>query len=191
MITLLAAILVLVWARLRGIERRALGLVVPERWPPQLVAAIVAGGALKLAMKAVVMPLLGAPIHNRAYSDLIGNTALLPVMLFIVIFGAGFGEELLWRGFLFERLRRWWGASGAATMAIVAVTSVLFGLAHLVEQGVPGAQQATITGLVFGAVYARTGSLFVPMIAHAAFDVVAVAILYFDLEEAVARSVFG
>ena len=36
------------------------------------------GVALKLAMKAMVMPLLGAPAVNEAFRFLAGNRALLP-----------------------------------------------------------------------------------------------------------------
>ncbi|TMA33009.1 MAG: CPBP family intramembrane metalloprotease, partial [Deltaproteobacteria bacterium] len=55
-------------------------------------------------MKAVVMPLFGAPAINPAYHYLAGNTAALPGMILAVIFGAGFGEEIFFRGYLFERL---------------------------------------------------------------------------------------
>lgn len=43
---------------------------------------------------------------------------------------AGFGEETVNRGYLFERGRRLLGEGPAATATIVAVTSLLFGLAH-------------------------------------------------------------
>jgi membrane protease YdiL (CAAX protease family) len=58
-------------------------------------------------------------------------------------------------------------------------------------QVLAGVQQATIVGLVFGAVFARTGSLFMLMIAHAAFDLTALAMIYWDVEPAVARYFFG
>ncbi len=46
------------------------------------------------------------------------------------------------------------------------------------------------TGLTFGAIFAITGQIWVPMIAHHAFDVTAVAIIYWDVESAVAHLVF-
>jgi membrane protease YdiL (CAAX protease family) len=75
-------------------------------------------------------------------------------------------------------------------MAIVVVTAVLFGAAHYAVQGVPGVQQATIVGLVFGAVFAATGEIWMLMIAHAAFDLAALAMIYWGLEYRVAHLVF-
>jgi membrane protease YdiL (CAAX protease family) len=58
------------------------------------------------------------------------------------------------------------------------------------DQGLAGAQQATITGLVFGTVFALTGRIWMLMSAHAAFDLTAVAIIYMNLESAVAHMIF-
>jgi membrane protease YdiL (CAAX protease family) len=65
----------------------------------------------------------------------------------------------------------------------IAITSRPAELAHLWDQGVPGAAQATITGLVFGTVYPRIGAIWPVMVAHAAFDVTAVLMIYWNLEE--------
>jgi len=74
-----------------------------------------------------------------------------------------------------------------AKAVIVLLTAGLFGLAHQADQGVAGMQQATITGLVFGTAFALTGRIWPVMIAHAAFDVTAVALIYWRLEAAVAH----
>jgi membrane protease YdiL (CAAX protease family) len=66
----------------------------------------------------------------------------------------------------------------------------LFGSIHYPEQGLAGAEQATVPGLVFGAVFAATGRLWPVMMAHAMYDITAVVMIYFDLEATVARLVF-
>jgi membrane protease YdiL (CAAX protease family) len=66
----------------------------------------------------------------------------------------------------------------------------LFGLAHYADQGLSGVQQATIVGIVFAAVFAVTRNLWPLIVAHAAFDVTAVFIIYRDLESYVAHLVF-
>jgi membrane protease YdiL (CAAX protease family) len=68
--------------------------------------------------------------------------------------------------------------------------SVIFAALHYFEQGLAGAQQATITGLVFGTIFAVTGRIWMLMVAHAAFDLTALAIIYWNLESAVAHFVF-
>ncbi|TMB73090.1 MAG: CPBP family intramembrane metalloprotease [Chloroflexi bacterium] len=40
------------------------------------------------------------------------------------------GEEIFWRGFLFERLGALFGSTAGARIAIVAITSIAFALAH-------------------------------------------------------------
>jgi membrane protease YdiL (CAAX protease family) len=106
-------------------------------------------------------------------------------VLLAVIVSAGFGEELVWRGFLFNRLGSWWGRGAFATGAAVTVSAILFAAAHWQDQGLPGAEQALVTGLVFGAIFARTRSLAFVMIAHASFDLVAVGMIYAGWEERV------
>jgi membrane protease YdiL (CAAX protease family) len=186
----LSAVLVLVWARLSRTTWREIGFVRPKSWIATLTVGIVLGIAFKVAMKAIVMPLLAAPPINPAYHFLTGNTAALPWMLFVVIVSAGFGEETVFRGWMFERFGKIFGPGVWAKTLMVLLTSALFGLAHYADQGLAGAEQATITGLVFGTIFAVTGGIFLPMIAHAAFDLAALAIIYWDLESAVAHFIF-
>ena len=185
-----SALLVLLWRSLSRTPWSELGFARPGSWPRTIVLGVVIGAAFKLLMKSVVMPLLGADPVNQAYHDLAGNRAAIPGFLFALLVGAGFGEETLFRGYLFERLRRLMGRSVGASVATVAITSALFAAAHLPNQGVPGAEQAAVTGLAFGAIYAVTGGLPFVMIAHAAFDLTAYAIIYWDLETTVAHWVF-
>jgi membrane protease YdiL (CAAX protease family) len=66
----------------------------------------------------------------------------------------------------------------------------LFALRHLSDQGLAGVQQAVITGLVFGTIFAVTGRLWMLIFAHAAFDLTALAIIYLNLESDLAHLVF-
>ena len=70
------------------------------------------------------------------------------------------------------------------------LTAAWFALAHYPEQGLPGVEQALITGLVFGTIFAITGRILLPMVAHAAFDLTALAIIYWNLESKVAHLIF-
>jgi membrane protease YdiL (CAAX protease family) len=66
----------------------------------------------------------------------------------------------------------------------------LFALAHYPDQGLPGAEQATMTGLALGGLYAWRKEIWLPMIVHAAYDLAAILFIYMGWEEAVARLVF-
>jgi membrane protease YdiL (CAAX protease family) len=186
----LSALLVLAWVQASETPWADIGFVRPKSWPRTVAIGIVFGALFKLVMKAVVMPLLGAPAVNAPYHYLAGNTAALPVILLAVIVVAGFGEETVYRGFLFERLGKLLGTSTRAKIAIVLITTALFASGHWRDQGLPGVEQAVFTGLVFGGIYARWGQLFMLMVAHAAFDVVAIALIYWNLESPVAHLLF-
>ena len=162
----------------------------PQSWTRTLIVGIVFGVAFKFLMKAVVMPLLGAPPINQAYHFLAGNTAALPEMLFVLIVNAGVGEEIFFRGWMFERLGKLFGSAVWAKTFIVLITSALFALAHYTVQGFPGVEQALVTGLVYGTIFAITGRIFMVMIAHAAFDVTALAMIYWNFETNVAHLIF-
>jgi membrane protease YdiL (CAAX protease family) len=181
---------VLAWVQASETPWQDIGFVRPKSWLRTVAIGLLFGALFKLVMKAVVMPLLGAPPVNAPYHYIAGNAAALPYILFAVIIGAGFGEETVFRGFLFERLGKLLGTDWRAKMAIVVITTALFASAHYPDQGTPGVEQAVFAGLVFGGIYARTGELFMLMVAHAAFDVMAVALIYWNLELPVAHLFF-
>jgi membrane protease YdiL (CAAX protease family) len=186
----LSAVLVLLWASRSRTPWREIGFVRPKSWIRTVAIGIALGIALKLLMKTVVMPLLGAPPINQAYHYLAGNRAALPGAIFTMIVIAGFGEETVFRGYMFERLGKLFGSGVWAKTLIVLLTSGLFGVAHYREQGLAGAEQGAIMGLVYGTIFALTGSIWMPMVVHAAFDLAAVAIIYWSLESNVAHFFF-
>jgi uncharacterized protein len=186
----LGGLLVLLWAWRSHTPWRDIGYVRPRSWIGSLAVGVVFGCVFKLLMKAIVMPLLGAPEINSAYHYVIGNRAALPGLVFTMIVGAGFGEETIFRGYLFERLGKLFGTGASAKVLIVLLTSAVFALGHYANLGLPGVEQAMITGLVFGTIFAITGRIWMVMCAHAAFDLAAVAIIYWNLETAVAHLIF-
>ena len=186
----LSAILILVWAQWSRTPWREIGYARPRSWAVTLAAGIAFGVAFKFLMKAIVMPLLGAPPINPTFHYLAGNRAALPAAIYVMIVMAGFGEETIFRGFMFERFGKLFGSALWARTLTVILTSVWFGLAHYSLQGLPGVEQATIVGLVYGTIFAITGRIWMLMCAHAAFDLTALAIIYWNLESEVAHFVF-
>lgn len=186
----LNALLLPLWVAITRTPWRAFGFVRPKSLARTIVVGVLLGVGLKLFLKSVVLPLFGAPPINAAYHHLQGNSAALPGMLFDVIVGAGFGEEAIFRAFWFERLGTFLGRGRGPRIATVLITSAWFGFLHVFGQGVAGAEQALVTGLVFGTIFAITGEIWLPMIAHATFDVIAVLIIYAGLETRVAHWFF-
>ena len=123
------AILVLLWARATRTPWRDLGFVRPDSWARTIAAGVIFGVLFKIVMKAIVMPLFGVEPANPAFQYLIGNTAALPGILWTVIVGAGFAEEVVFRGFLFERFGKLIGTAPVAKIVTVVVTAALFAAA--------------------------------------------------------------
>jgi len=77
---------------------------------------------------------------------------------------AGIVEEVVYRGFVIWYLSQYMPVWGA-----VVVSSVAFGLGHS-YQGASGALRTGLVGLAFGVLYVMTGSIWLPIIAHALLD---------------------
>lgn len=80
---------------------------------------------------------------------------------------AGICEEVLYRGFLPAYLM--YIFPGVPFVLAIVIAAVLFGIGHIYQK-VTGVLGTGVMGLLFGFLYFFTGSLFLPMIVHALFD---------------------
>lgn len=183
------AILVLIWRWRSRTPWRDIGYAKPGSWSRTVAIGILFGIGLKFLMKALVMPLFGANPVNQAYHFLAGNSAMLPAAIWAMII-AGFSEETVFRGYMFERLKKLAGTKKVTRVLIVIFTSLVFGLGHYSNQGVTGVEQAFIVGLVFGTIVELTGKIWTVMIAHAAFNLTALVMIYWDVETYIAHLIF-
>lgn len=85
---------------------------------------------------------------------------------------AGIVEEIVYRGFVL-----WYLVQFMPLWAAVIVSSLAFGLGHS-YQGANGATRAGLVGLAFAVFYVGTGSIWLPIVAHAALDLLQGAALY-------------
>ena len=185
----LGALLIMLWVWLSATTWREIGYVKPKSWARTVALGTLLGIGFKILMKAVVMPLLVADPVNHTYHFLTGDAfASLGFAIYLVI-GGGWAEETVFRGYLFERLGRLVGTGTLAKVVIVVVTSALFASLHY-DQGWPGVEQAVMTGLVFGTIFAVTGRLFLNMVIHAAFDLAALVMIYFEAESRIGHLLF-
>jgi len=85
---------------------------------------------------------------------------------------AGIVEEIAYRGFVL-----WYLALFMPLWTAVIVSSVVFGLGHS-YQGATGALRCGLVGLAFAALYVITGSIWLPIIAHALLDILQGAMVF-------------
>lgn len=162
---------------------RRRGPVVPVEPPTgrELLAAA-AGVVVALAAATALAAALGAldllPVSVVEEAAATDPTLLLGLAVLSVVLVAP-AEEFLFRGVVQGRLRQSFGAPAA-----VAGASLLFGSLHLANYtGRPGAVVAgallvAATGSVLGVLYEWTRNLTVPVLAHAAYNVVVLGVAY-------------
>ncbi len=99
------------------------------------------------------------------------KTSIDYVAIALASIAVGFGEELLFRGYI---LSRWQAMSGSASQAVL-VSSILFGIAHT-YQGLLGVVSAAVTGIVFGFAFIFLRRLWPLVIVHALTDFILMSI---------------
>lgn len=131
-----------------------------------------AGALVLLAFFAYQLRTVRSDAHAResvraqlaAVDDFMPATAQELRVFTAVAASAALGEELFYRGFLL-----WYLGSALPVAAAVSVSSLLFGLGHVMH-GSSAAWRAALLGVVFCGLYLWTGTLWIPMLLHAAID---------------------
>jgi membrane protease YdiL (CAAX protease family) len=119
----------LIWLALR---RRGLtvGSLVSGHW--QTLRAFFRDLGLAIGFMVVVIPLVGGAAYllgantNSAVADIPPKTVLELFVALALAASAGFGEELVFRGYLTQQLTAWTGSRAIA----VILQGIAFGLAH-------------------------------------------------------------
>lgn len=169
--------------RLRGVGWRSVGFTVPGGWPRALAVGTMAGIVLEILSSFGVEPALARLFGRSAdlsdFRPLVGNATLLLVVLAANWTLAAFGEELVYRGYLMNRVAGLAGSTPGAWVASLIAVSALFGWGH-VDQGLTGQVQAAIDGLMLGLLYLATRrNLLVPIVSHGVSNSLAFVLIYF------------
>jgi membrane protease YdiL (CAAX protease family) len=100
--------------------------------------------------------------------DIVRTAGFLPLLVLALVVLAPVLEEIVFRGFVFEGLRRSWiGDAGAVVFA-----AVVWGLTHL-QYGWFYIAQIVAAGVLLGAARIRTGSVVTPILMHVIMNVAA------------------
>ena len=161
---------------------RDLGLTRFQNWS----ATVAIGGAAGLGMelldlfvtKPLEVRLLGRPPDLSDLLPLVGNLKLFLLALLAVWVLAALGEELIWRGYLLNRVAGLFGNTRISWMLSLVLVSAAFGCAHA-YQGLPGIVQEGFAGLLLGLLYLACGrNLAVPIVAHGITDTIDVVLIF-------------
>ena len=176
-------LLVLVWVslRLRRLQWREIGFFRNRSWRATLGIGIAAGLALELFQLYVTQPLLvrltGKQPDLSDFASLTGNVKLTLILLMLAWTLAAFGEEIVWRGYLMNRVAGLGRRSRLAWICSLLAVNIAFGFSHS-DQGLTGQIEESIAGIALGAIYLGTGSLAVPIVAHGVADTLDFVLIY-------------
>ncbi len=159
-----------------------LGLRRPAGWGKTIGIGIGTAVVLQATATLALLPLLqwlGAdPPDISRFDEVRGDLGFFFTYVVVSWTTAGFGEELVWRGFLMGRVARLLGGGRSGWVAALIVTSALFGLGHA-YQGPTGVVLTAFAALVFGLVYLAAGrNLWTVIIAHGTTDTLAFVAIY-------------
>lgn len=151
--------------------------VIPASWG-ELRTQLGQGMVLTLVMIAAMWGIQKIPLSGIKRLSSLSQQLLYPILKkttfsdrVCICLSAGVGEELMFRGLLQTVIIVYWpwGTDWGLNIILgIVVSSVLFGLCHSLTKCY--ALLAGLIGAAFGFVYLATGSLLVPMIAHALYD---------------------
>ena len=168
----------------RGSTWSDFGLARPKSWGRTILLGIGVTLGMIVAF-TILMPLITnafpvPQVDNSRFDILHGNLPNLILNVVAAWFTAGFLEELLWRGYLMNRLVDLQGNKTKLAWVIALVGSaIIFGLGHT-YQGLGGVIKITALGLLFGAAFLTVRRNLWPLvIAHAVLDTISFVQIYF------------
>ena len=171
-------LLLLGWGslRLRGIRWQEIGFSIDSKWREYALAGVFAGIVIEALELFVTQPLLAKATGQLPdlsdFSDMVGNFYLLSRMLVATWVVFALGEELVWRGYVLNRLADLFGRNQGGWAVALVLCSVAFGEAHA-YQGSIGVIENIIDGALLAGLYLACGrNLLAPVIAHGVTDTV-------------------
>lgn len=163
---------VILWWLWSGRSVSALGVGAPGGWAFWVGVVVVVAVAVVLGSQVAVVR-GSAEARAQVRTQFRGGAALMVPrgnrerrMWVGLSLTAGSCEEILYRGFLM-----WYSMTWLPALAAVLVSAVVFGVAHVYLGWGLGVLRATVVGVVLGAAYLLTGTLWVPIALHAVVDV--------------------
>jgi len=169
--------------RVRKIGWRNVGFKIYRNWKTSIALGIAAGVLLEALELFVTQPLLvkwlGKQPDLETFRALHGSVRWTLIALAGSWTLAAFGEEMVYRGYLMNRVADLLNRTRTAWIVSLFAVHVGFGLAHA-YQGITGVIDEGLMGLLLGIIYLRTGrNLAVPIIAHGVSDSIDFLLIFF------------
>jgi membrane protease YdiL (CAAX protease family) len=149
-----------------------------------VLAPLVATGLFAFYVIAIVPGiemLTGVPIDYSSMSQLEGNLQVTIVWLLLVWATAGFGEEIIFRGYFMRQFVKFFGDSKISLAINILIFCSFFGYMHM-QQGITGQLVAASTGALLSIIfYMRKYDLWFMIMLHGFFNTLGILSFYFGL----------
>jgi len=149
-----------------------------------VLAPLVALGLFVFYVFALVpgiTKLTGIPIDYSSFDQLKGNLPACLIALLIVWISAGFGEEIIFRGYFMRQFVKFFGESKVSIVLNIILLACFFGFLHS-YQGITGQLVTGIVGALLALIfYLRKYDLWFVVAVHGFFDTTALICVYFGL----------
>ncbi|UCG87589.1 MAG: CPBP family intramembrane metalloprotease, partial [Gemmatimonadota bacterium] len=142
---------------------------------------LIAWRAAAAGAAALVGQYLPSPDTSARFGDLTGN---LPATLWWIAIGwliGGFAEEMIFRGFVLNRLEALLPQGVRGSVTAVILQAILFGAVHVYNRGLFGLLILGVVGAVLGTFYlVFRRNLWPVILAHGLGNTLGFVVRYFD-----------
>lgn len=189
----LLVIAVLAWSRPAGLGQFGFGQ--QQSWAGIIAIALLMGSAIALLALAVIEPaaeaITGQPHDVSIVEGVRGDVVSLIRWLVLIWLLVAPLEELIFRGFMMTELMRLLGIAPWSLAATLALSSLVFGLAHA-YQGPSGAISATVLGLLIGVLFiASSFNLWLVILIHGVIDTVQLLLMSLNMDRRIRQTIFS
>ncbi|HEX2629306.1 MAG TPA: type II CAAX endopeptidase family protein [Chitinophagaceae bacterium] len=165
---------VLAWCEWRDGNLKGIGLDTKGNFITLITRVILLFIAVEIVMDFVVQPLVnkitGETVDYSTFNRLAHQTPKYFKYLLYTWISAAFGEEILFRGFVFRQLNIVMHGVKGKTIIIAILSSLLFALPHY-YMGPGGLIITFLFGLAFSIIYIRSGyNLWLTILLHGLID---------------------
>ncbi len=170
---------------LRGLRWTDVGLVRFQNWRKTVLMGVLCGVAMEGFELFISQPLLmrwtGKGPDLELFRALHGNITWTLAALAGTWTLAAFGEEMVYRGYLMNRVVDLMRPTRAGWSISLIIVSCVFGASHI-DQGITGQLENMLDGLFLGAIYlVCRRNLSVSVVAHGITDTLDVLLLFAGL----------